>query len=207
MPLTITLDGNQFTFSNQALEAIATTFWRTRVKERGRMLCGEREVTAGPEHIGGPGSITARNCRGIPEAGYFHTHATGSSAPSWWDAFAILSDSYRHKKPSLGCRGAKEDGLIRCETAKRLPTITELQYLKTKRHKMGGSWAHSDPEIAKYLSESYSFEARKVPELIKPPAAPPVAPRIKVEELVFAQSRFTRYTNLDTGEVQIKQVY
>jgi len=208
MPLTVTLNNNQFTFSDQALEAIATTFWRTRVKERGRMLCrSDNEIIAGPEHIGGAGSITTYNCRGIPEAGDFHTHPTGNSAPSWWDAYAILATSYRRNKPVLGCRGAKEDGLIRCETVNRLPTIVELQYFKEKRHKMRGTWAHTDPEIAGYLTESYSFEVRKVPEIIRPPAPPPLMPRIKTEELVFAGSMFKRYTNLDTGETRVEKVY
>ena len=207
MPLTMTLNGNEFTLSNQALEAMATTFWRTRVKERGRMLCRDGEITASPEHIGGRWSITTRNCRGKMEAGDFHTHPVGPSAPSWWDAFSILSTSYRHHRPVLGCRGAKADGLIRCETARRVPTLAELQYLKTKRRRMRGTWAHDDPEIAKYLSESQSFEVRKVPEFIKPPAPPLVAPRIKTEELVFATSMFKRYTNLDTGETRVEKVY
>jgi hypothetical protein len=202
------LDGNKFTLSNQALEAIATTFWRTRVKERGRMLCQDDQITAGEEHIGGPASITARNCRGKPPVGDFHTHPPPSpSAPSWWDAFSILSNSYHHNRPALGCRGAKADGLIRCETARQIPTLAELAYLKAKRPRMRYTWAESDPEIAKYLSESHSFEVRKVPEIIKPPAPPPVAPRIKTEELVFAGSMFKRYTNLDTGETRVERIY
>jgi len=207
MPLTITLNGNKFTLSDQALESMATTLFRTRKKERGRMLCADDdEITASVEHIGGQGSISHRNCRGKKEAGYFHTHPLGSSDPSWWDAYAILAHSNRHGRPMLGCRGAKADGLIRCETAKRIPTLLELSYLKRKRPKMKFTSALDDPEVFTYLTNSVVFEARKVPELIKP-APPPIPTRIKVEDVVFASSLFKKYTNLDTGESWVERVY
>jgi len=46
-------------------------------------------------------------------------------------------------------------------------------------------------------------------EMARPPVpvAVPGIPRIKTEEVVFGGSAFTRYTNLDTGETRIEQIY
>lgn len=51
------------------------------------------EITAGTEHIGGPYSITVRDCNGKRRAGNFHTHPKGDSEPSWFDI--VLWDSGR----------------------------------------------------------------------------------------------------------------
>lgn len=210
MPLKMTLDDKEFTLSNEALVAMATTLWRTRVKERGLMLCEDTEVTPGPEHIGGPWSIGVRNCRGKPRIGHYHTHPSpaGTSAPSWYDAYSIIDQSLIHPSlpPWLGCRGGKDDETIRCDTVKKVPSIAELALLKAERPKMKYTPAEADPKIWKYFAEPYSFPVRKVPEIIKPPV-PVVAPRIKTEEVRFAESLFMRYTDLDTGEITIKRLY
>jgi len=41
----------------------------------------------------------------------------------------------------------------------------------------------------------------------RPEVVPVPVPRVKTEQLVFAGSAFTRYTNLDTGEVRIERMY
>lgn len=210
MPLKMTLDDKEFTLSNEALVAMATTLWRTRVKERGLMFCQDTEITPGREYIGGKYSVRGHNCAGKPRVGDFHTHPTGTADLSWWDAYAILSASYWHEKPWLGCRGSKvpiPSGEIQCQTAKKIPILPELQHFAKKRARMRFTAARDDPEIRQYITSEHSFPARKVPEIIKPPVPVPVAPRIKTEELVFAESRFMKYTDLDTGETRIEQVY
>ena len=58
----------------------------------------------------------------------------------------------------------------------------------------------SMPDVQRMLTE------QKPPE-VKPPAVPVPVLRVKTEQLVFAESVFTRYTNLDTGKVRIERVY
>lgn len=210
MPLKIKLDDNEFTLSDDCLKEMATAFWHTKVKERGFMLCQDTEITPSPEHIGGQGSIRERNCRGKPRVGYYHTHPPpATSHPSWWDAYSILASSHRDNSPQLGCRGGKADGQIRCDTVKKVPNLAIVQELKRKRARMRFTSAEDDPEIWRHFATPYSFPARQVPEMIKPPVQPPLvpAPEIKVEELVFAGSAFMRYTNLETGEVRVERVY
>lgn len=211
MPLTMKLDDHEFTLSDSCLKTIAATLWHTRAKERGNMLCARYgEIDAGREHIGGRGSITERNCPANSiTTGHFHTHPTGVADPSWWDAYAIMKHSQEISKPYLGCRATKApipSGEIQCQTVKRVPTPAEVAHFKGKRRKMRYTWAKQDWEIMEYITEPYSFPARKIPEIIKPPV-PVLAPRIKVEELMFANSAYHRITNLDTEEVTIKQVY
>lgn len=222
MPLKMVLDDKENTLSDDALKDMAATLWRTRVKERGRMLCGRKptklkvtdevryvgEIDAGPERIGGKHSIHGRDCGGRAMVGSYHTHPSdGWSRPSWGDAYEIMWSSYHYALPWLGCRGGKDDETIRCETVTRMPTLPELQHFKKKRVKLAHTEAEADPEIMRYITESYSFPVRKVPEIIKPPVPVPVAARIKTEEVRFAESLFMKYINLDTGEERIERVY
>lgn len=55
------------------------------------------------------------------------------------------------------------------------------------------------------IDELIASVTRGVPRAAPKPPVPVTAPRVKTEEVVFAQSRFIRYTNLDTGEVRIEQ--
>lgn len=211
MPLKITLNDNEFTLSDESLVAMATSFWRTKVKERGLMLCQDGiKIVPSTEHIGGPGSIGERDCHGLPRVGFFHTHpGFATSAPSWWDAYSIMFQSERTDTPQLGCRGGKGDGRIRCDTVKEVPSLDTVRRLKAKRSKMRGASAEDDPEMWQHFAKPYSFPAKEVPEIIKPPEAVPLipAPRITTEEVVFAGSRFVKYTNEETGEVRIERVY
>ena len=204
MPLTMKLDDNEFTLSDDCLVAMATSLWRTKVKERGFSLCQNTEITPSPEHLGGQGSISVRNCPGRPRIGHYHTHPRGVSNPSWWDAYSALANSSTRHQPWLDCRGSKDDKTIRCDTVKFVPPLVDVVNLERRRQKMRYSWAEDDPEIWQYFATPYSFPVREVPEIIRPPV-PVAAPRIKTEEVVYSQSRFIRYTNLDTGEVRIEQ--
>ena len=209
MPLSLKLNKHEFTLSDKCLTAMAAAVLHTKVKERGFALCQYPEITPSEEHIGGPGSITERNCRGKPpRVGSFHTHPPHSpSSPSWWDAYTIMSQTYRHGIPWLGCRGSKFDGEIRCDTVKDFPSLATLHYFQKKRREMRYVAAEDDPDMWQHFAHPYSFALRDVPKIIKPPAPVPAAPRIKSEELVFAQSKFVRYTNLDTGETRVERVY
>ncbi len=214
MPLTIKLDDKEFTFSDKCLEAMATTLWRTKVKERGFMFCSESvgvkrvnlfgEITPGKEHIGGRGSIGVRNCKEQRE-GHYHTHPVGDTSPSYADALSIISMSILRERPMLGCRGAKKDENIRCDTVTELPP--KDVYLRLKRKASRITSPELDPETWKYFATPYNIPVRKIPEIIRPPALPPVAPRIKTEQFSFAGSGFMKYTNLDTGEERLEKVY
>lgn len=178
MPLNFKLDDQEFTLSNECLFAVADTLERTKVKERGRMLCRDfvkkadgkmelvGEIMPGREHIGGRGSITERNCPGAVGVGHFHTHPTGSSDPSWWDAYSIIANSYHAARTWLGCRGATEDQMVQCNTVKRLPTKTELQELRARHRRMKYTRAEADPEIRKHLTEPYKLPAKQIPNFI-----------------------------------------
>lgn len=162
MPLTMRLDDQEFTLSDESLMAMATSLARTRVKERGFSLCQDTEITPSFEHLGGRGSINERNCLGRPRVGYYHTHPTGPSRPSWWDAYSIVSASYRANSPSLGCRGAIEDGIIRCDTVKKAPDLVTVLELKGKRAAMRYTAAEDDPEIWRHFTEPHTIWARDI---------------------------------------------
>lgn len=198
MPLKIKLDSQDFTLSNHVLTAMAQSLLKTRVKERGFMLCQGfaptgalgGEITPGQEHLGGPGAISVRDCLPKAIAGHFHTHPGSDSAPSWHDALSILNMSANYNVPYLGCRGGTEDKTIRCDTAKRLPTSGELAYLKRKSHRMRFTDAQRDPDIWQYMGPSYSLQADRIPDIIrvqpKEPEKPAERPRIFT---VFANKR------------------
>jgi hypothetical protein len=206
----MSLGDHKFTLSNQCLQAMAETFWHTRVKERGNMLCDGDEIMAGPEHIGGASSITTRDCHTLSRAhiGHFHTHpGSASSVPSWWDALNILQNSVKMQKPWLGCRAGKGDQMVRCDTVAHLPSLLEVSELMLKRRRKRFSYAPDDPEIWRHFTTPYSFPVASIPDLIKAPPTPAPPPNIKEETFVFAKSAFVKYTNLDTGETRIQSLY
>lgn len=198
MPLKMRLDSHEFTLSNETLIAMAQSLLRTKVKERGLMLCQDwspeqrpaGEITPGQEHIGGPGSISVRNCGGKVHVGHFHTHPGSDSAPSWHDAYSILWNSRNYLAPFLGCRAGTNDKTIRCDTLKRLPTSGELAYLKRKRSRMRFTDAQKDPDIWQYMGPSYSIHSDRIRDIIR---VQPMEPKKPAERptifTVFANKR------------------
>ena len=71
---------------------------KEQVHERGFMFCEDKGVIdPGPEHVGGKGSISIRDChdrkRGIilgGQLGYFHTHPNATSNPSNFDVVSMM---------------------------------------------------------------------------------------------------------------------
>lgn len=198
MPLKMRLDSQEFTLSNESLLAMAQSLLKTRVKERGFMLCQgfapggglAGEITPGQEHIGGPGAISVRDCHSKAIAGHFHTHPqSDDSAPSWHDAYSILWMSRRYG-PYIGCRAGTADKTIRCDTLKRPPTDGEMAHLKRKQSRMRFTDAQRDPDIWQYMGPSYSIQADRIPDIIrvqpKEPEKPAERPRIFT---VFANKR------------------
>lgn len=176
MPLTIKLNDKQFTLSNECLLAFKSAYDKTRVKERGMMLCQDTEVTPGDEIIGGSTSVKVRNCvtvkdeviRRRPPIGFYHTHPVGDSAPSWYDAFSTVARSIRRGEPDLDCRGAKGDGRVRCDTIKEMPTIEAYRHLTQRRPKMRLTGAEEDPEIWQYFATPFSFPVSDIPVIVTP---------------------------------------
>jgi len=176
MPLTIKLNDKQFTLSNECLLAFKSAFDKTRVKERGMMLCQNTEVTPAEEIIGGSTSIKVKNCVTVkdevikrrPPIGFYHTHPVGDSAPSWYDAFGTISRSIRRDEADLDCRSAKRDGRVRCDTVKEIPTREAYWHLTQRRPKMKFTSAEDDPEIWQYFTTPFSFPVSDIPEIVRP---------------------------------------
>ncbi len=170
MPLDFRLDHNDFTLSDECLDAMARVLKKTRVKERGFMLCAESPsapIYPSSDRIGGANSIKVRDCRGQGRGivvGAYHTHPDSTCAPSWYDAFALIRRAFGCQRPTLGCRAGTKDKTVRCEAVKETPTLVEVNYFLSKRKGRAGTLATTDPEICAHLTEPIMFPISWKPE-------------------------------------------
>jgi len=89
---------------------------------------------------------------------------------------------------------------------KEIPSEEDVEKVRSKGD-MRYYHAFDDPDIAKYLTEPYSFPVSKIREMVAPPKPPRPEPRIQIEELVFANSAYQKRINPVTGEVEIVKLY
>jgi hypothetical protein len=165
---------------------------KERVHERGFMFCENKGVIEpGPEHVGGKGSITIRDChdrkKGIilgGQLGYFHTHPNAMSTPSNFDAVSLMHMSLQRSRPVLYCQGGTEDKKITCETLKEMPSYHEYDTFRIEAKKYRGV----PDNIKPYISELKSFYAADIPAIMNPipePIKPIITPGVKARVPLF----------------------
>jgi len=210
MPIKVTILGVEVELTDALLIKMAESFYKTKRAERGFALCfseRKRQFLPGAEHTGGRYSITTRNCTEVPEtylAGYYHTHAVGTSKPSWLDFYDVAVG-----RKMIDCRGGTLDGRIRCDALRRVPKEVEIDTLAKRRRKRPIMGAEEDPTMKNLIETILDIPAEEIPKIVKPPPPPvPVVPKVREEQVEFATSKFVKYIDIDTGEVvRIERVY
>ncbi|MBW2675730.1 MAG: hypothetical protein JRD89_20380 [Deltaproteobacteria bacterium] len=206
--------GKEVDLTDECLVKMGEVTLRTKKAERGLSLCSRNsDIVASYEHIGGPGSISYKDCAslGLPQAGGFHTHSVSDSRPSWWDGAIILRRSYRNQSHWLSCVGSPIDMKIRCYAPKELPSAREIEALWKERRRHLHQWMEDDPRLNAMVSEVAKFGVREIPAMLRPKVpvgvAPP-APSIRSEQVDFAESKFIKYIDEETGEViRVERVF
>lgn len=160
---------------------------KSGVHERGFMFCEDKSVIEpGPEHVGGRGSISVRDChdrkKGIilgGQLGYFHTHPNAMSTPSNFDAVSMMHMSLQRSRPVLYCQGGTADKKITCETLKELPSYPQYDTFRKEAKKYRGVPDNIKPyisELKSFYSDDVPAIIHGIPEPIKPLTPPSVKP-------------------------------
>ena len=172
MPLKLTLTPeHERELTDEVLVKMGEVTLHTKRAERGFALCyKEGKVVPSTEHIGGPGSISYRNCRGLEKAGSFHTHpAPSNSRPSWWDGASCLRNSRLYETYWVSCVGSPGDGLLRCFTPKAAPDPGLVERLWKERRRHHHQYMEEDPFMARLHREIANFAVRDIPQMVEVP--------------------------------------
>lgn len=176
MPITVTLAPDKTTeLTDETVRKMADVTVRTKKAERGFALCyREGKVVPSKEHIGGPNSISYKDCVPLRKAGSFHTHPRPDSRPSWYDGWAALNNSQSNRVHWITCVGCPKDNRIRCVTVKEIPELALVLRLRRRREAHRLSTIYDEPEIMSLLKPVLDLDvATLAPTVIAPPLAKP----------------------------------